>query len=526
MNSGIRHVRQGVALLVIVLCLFVFLSSTDLAVALARKVFFFQFTPSIIEFLLNAGGITAIGFLIIIALTLLFGRVYCACLCPSGILQDGISWLRRIVRKKPNYHYLKPRPGVRYGILGIVTFTTLAGSLAFLNLFDPYSLFGRVATTLFLPVVIAGNNFLAAVLARFDIYAVPLRTSPPIFLPLVVIMLMIFGLLTVMALFWGRQYCNTLCPVGTLLGLLSRFALCRIRLNSATCIACNRCERVCRSGCLDIANKQVDASRCVACFDCLMVCPNASLAYRAAPAQERELDPSRRKFLIKTASAAGAVALTGLSLRSLARPLLSWERSPLAQRQPLQDNSIPIVPPGAKSIERFAASCIGCHLCVSACPTHVLQPARGKYGLQGVLQPTMNYWAGYCDYECNRCGEVCPTSAIAPLPLDTKQLTQIGTVKLIEARCIVYDRKEECGACVEVCPTHAVYGEEVDRLLHPHLKIEHCIGCGRCENVCPQNPRAIFVEGVREHAQAQPPFYRDHPEIESGEPPEPQDFPF
>jgi ferredoxin len=331
-----------------------------------------------------------------------------------------------------------------------------------------------------------------------------------------------------MALFWGRQYCNTLCPVGTLLGLLSRFSFFRIRLNSATCIACKRCERVCRGGCLDISVKTVDASRCVACFDCLAICPNASLTYRPvlAVSQETQPDPSRRKFLLGTASTAGAVVLTGLFLRPFAKPLLSWKVVPRSQRQPLQDNLVPIVPPGAKSIARFAAACTGCHLCVSVCPTHVLQPTGPEYGLQGVLQPTMDYRAGYCDYDCTRCGEVCPTHAIEPLPLDAKRRTQIGTVKLIEDRCIVYDRKEECGACVEVCPTHAVYGEEIGGLLHPHTKTEHCIGCGRCENVCPVNPAAIFVEGMSEHAWAEPPFYRDRPEADATDQKKSQEFPF
>lgn len=524
----VRRVRQIVAWVVALSCLFIFLYSSETTVMLARKVLFLQFAPSAVEFLLNAGGVTAIGFLVVILLTLLFGRVYCACLCPLGVLQDGIRWFRRIVPKRPNDRYLQPQPLLRYGILLLVIFTTLTGSLVLLNLLDPYSLFGRLTTTLLLPIVTAGNNLLAAVLAWFDIYSVPMRTFPPVSLLLVGVMLVMFGVLTVMALFWGRQYCNTLCPVGTLLGLFSRFSLFQIRLNSTTCISCKRCERVCRSGCLDLANKQVDASRCVACFDCVAVCPNGSLSYRPAltAAQEVSMNPSRRTFLIGTASAAGVIALTGLSLRSFARSLLSWDVASQNQSQPLQDNLVPIVPPGAQSIARFVTSCTGCHLCVSVCPTHVLQPAHGRYGLQGVLQPGMDYLAGYCDYDCNRCGQVCPTSAIAPLSLAQKQLTQIGTVKLIEDRCIVYDRKEECGACVEVCPTHAVYGQEVDGLLHPHVKVEHCIGCGRCENVCPQNPRAIFVEGIREHAQAEPPFYVDRPVMEATTPQKSGDFPF
>jgi formate hydrogenlyase subunit 6/NADH:ubiquinone oxidoreductase subunit I len=119
----------------------------------------------------------------------------------------------------------------------------------------------------------------------------------------------------------------------------------------------------------------------------------------------------------------------------------------------------------------------------------------------------MNYQTGYCEYDCHTCGQVCPTGAIAPLSLEDKQLTQIGKAQLIKERCIVHKDLEECGACAEVCPTHAVYTELRDNIPYPELKVEHCLGCGRCEFVCPQWPKAIFVQGSPEHGQSEGMFY-------------------
>ena len=127
------------------------------------------------------------------------------------------------------------------------------------------------------------------------------------------------------------------------------------------------------------------------------------------------------------------------------------------------------------------------------------------------MQPTMNYREGYCHYDCNTCGQVCPTGAILPIELAEKQLTQIGQAELVKDRCIVYERDEDCGACAEVCPTHAVYTVEENNIFYPETNLELCIGCGACEFVCPQEPKAIFVKGNIIHATAKEPFYDQEP---------------
>jgi ferredoxin len=167
----------------------------------------------------------------------------------------------------------------------------------------------------------------------------------------------------------------------------------------------------------------------------------------------------------------------------------------------------PVAPPGAGNIARFNDLCTACHLCVSACPYGVLQPALLDYGLSGLLQPHLEFTAGYCSYECNRCGEVCPTGALRPLELVAKQTVQLGVAHFIRDNCIVYTDHTACGACDEYCPTKAVHMVPYqDGLTIPHVRPGLCVGCGACENACPTRPhRAIYVEGHPVHQQARRP---------------------
>jgi len=157
----------------------------------------------------------------------------------------------------------------------------------------------------------------------------------------------------------------------------------------------------------------------------------------------------------------------------------------------------PVAPPGAGDLARFNDLCIACHLCVSACPYGVLQPAMLEYGLSGLLQPYMDYTTGYCSYECNRCGQVCPTGAIRALDLAAKQIAQLGVARFVRDNCIVYTDHTACGACDEYCPTKAVHMVPYrDGLTIPEVRENLCVGCGACENACPARPhRAIYVDG-------------------------------
>ena len=505
----LRKIRIGIAFVVISLFSALFLGADRLAQALPLTDL--QFVPSLLKFILAGGGIASLGFALILVLTLFMGRVYCASLCPLGIAQDGARWLETRRRRFGKSHYHPPKNALRYGVLLITFIFALLGSLTLLNLLDPYSLFGRIVVGLFSPIVSFWNNQLVSLLARVDIYALPAISRIHPSFPMLLFSFVFAVALGFTAFRYGRLYCNTLCPVGTLLGLISRFSFWRIHLNQESCTACGRCEWICPAQCIDSANKTLDTSRCVSCFDCLDSCQHGAISYSFRKNLASEFKPDRRRFL-RCSATVGSTALLGLPLRSVSRQSPSWHTHASSGSLQIAERTIPVTPPGSQNIDLFAERCSACHLCVRACPTSVLQPAWFEYGLRGMLQPTMHYQAGYCDYECNDCGQVCPTGAIAPLELEDKQLTQLGKVQLIKERCIVYKDLEECGACAEVCPTHAVYTELRENISYPEIKVEHCVGCGRCEFVCPQWPKAIFVQGNPEHGQSKGMYYPQEPE--------------
>ena len=510
----LKYLRITIAGVVLGLFLLLFLGHESLVRALKPPLLFGQFTPSAVNFLLSAAGLMTCGWLLILLLTFLTGRTYCSVLCPLGILQDVIWFVaKRLRRKKTGLRYQQPSAILRYGILGLTILTALLGSLAVVNLLDPYSLFGRMTQDLLKPMVAAVNNLLVAGLEKFDIFALSVQPQPPVLTFIALVTFSMFIGLTVLVAWRGRLYCQTICPVGALLGLVSRFALTRIRLTQTACTSCKRCERTCRAGCIDAARKTIDYSRCVVCFDCLTVCPTSALRYGFAaktPAL-KPLNASKRKFLVGSVSATGAALLASVPLRPITKSIAAASAA------------TPVTPPGSTSRAHFAERCTACHLCVHACPTRVIQPAWLEYGLQGVMQPRLDYATAYCDYDCNLCGQVCPTGAILPLPLAQKQLVQIGEAQLIKDRCIVYLRHEDCAACAEVCPTHAVFTVERDNVRYPETNLALCIGCGACEYVCPQNPKAIWIQGHALHAQAKEPFYDQAP---AAAPNQNQDFPF
>jgi ferredoxin len=171
---------------------------------------------------------------------------------------------------------------------------------------------------------------------------------------------------------------------------------------------------------------------------------------------------------------------------------------------------LPVSPPGSLGLAHFTSRCTACHLCVSACPTRILTPSLFEYGIDGIFLPRMDYAHGTCTYDCVLCGEVCPSGAILPLPLEEKKLTQIGKAKFIKDECIVVTKKTDCGACSEHCPTKAVRMVAYEQgLVIPELNNDLCIGCGSCEHPCPTTPyKAIYVDANPVHLRAKKPETR------------------
>ena len=176
----------------------------------------------------------------------------------------------------------------------------------------------------------------------------------------------------------------------------------------------------------------------------------------------------------------------------------------------------PVTPPGSVNVKRFNEHCTACHLCVSKCPSNVLKPALLEYGLAGILQPTMNFEHGFCNYHCTLCTEICPANALEKITEEEKKTLQVGHVHYIKENCVVVTDGTDCGACSEHCPTQAVSMQPYKNGLRiPVIDQDLCVGCGACEYICPVRPyRAIYVTGNPVHKRAHLPEKKEQKKIE------------
>ncbi len=493
----VRIIRIIAAAAVFILFLMVLISGTMIFAPLRNVLVSLQLFPAFINSVLSGTAVLILSWGGILLLTLLFGRFYCSVLCPLGILQDIFIFLSRRPGKKA-FRYGKEKVWIRFPVFLAALTAAFFGSFILIDLLEPYSFFGRIIHDIGRPLTALGSLGINRILRKFEIF-----TSPwihPLNVPLLFLtagMLTAVGIASVKR---GRWFCNTLCPTGTVLSIPSRFSHFRIRLKEDSCIQCGKCEGVCRAGCIDSETKRVDNGNCVACFDCLGICPTGALGYSGNIIPAPKKDPpspdgiSRRDFLRRMGrgSAAGA-ALSSFPVSFLLKKrTAAWDGTPVA----------PASPPGSGGIVRFTGRCTACHLCVSRCPTQVLQPSLSEYGLEGMFQPVMDYSNGFCDYQCNICSQVCPTGAIKPVTLGKKREIQIGEVRFIRDRCVVFSEETACGACAEMCPTHAVHMIPYrGHLTQPETDVTLCIGCGNCEYACPvEGKKAIYVEGKKTHS--------------------------
>jgi polyferredoxin len=474
-----------------------------------------QFVPSVLKYI-NTGAIIAGGFLLVILLTLLTGRTYCSFLCPLGIGQDIFSRIGgRFKKRFRRFGYKRPQTVLRYSILGITLVVTMVWGIYMLTLLDPYGIFGRFMTFFAKPAVIGINNLFSNILGKFDIYTLHHTPVRSFHLFMYSVPVVFFILIGVMSFTKGRFYCNSVCPVGTFLGLISRASILRIKLDDSACTRCGRCSMRCKSSCIDFLKHEIDVSRCVVCFNCINTCQDDAISFGLVRTgkKEHKTDESRRKVI-----AGSLLALLGLSssVQDKTAP------KPKKESTVKEERNYPVCPPGAVSIEQFNEKCTACSLCINACPNGVLQPALREYGITGFMQPVMNYHKSFCTYKCTICTDICPTDALQPLMLEAKQLTQLGKAIFIKDNCIVKTEKTACGACSESCPTKAVYMIPYEgNLLIPEMNEEICVGCGHCEFACPTVPyKAIYIDGNPVHVAAK------KPENEMSDMPTPVEFPF
>lgn len=488
----LRKTRIGIAVILFTLTTFYFLDFADILPSEFHWLARLQVIPAVLSFSL-------IILIALSALTLVFGRIYCSTICPMGVWQDIIIRIRQSIgKKKKRYKFRPARNVLRWTIVAIVLVTTLLGFTTLLALVDPYSAYGRIAVQLFKPIYMLGNNLFEYVFSQFDNYTFYKVEITIVSLLSFLIALITFLSISILAGIKGRTFCNTICPVGTILGLLSRYSRFQVRINTSKCNSCGLCETRCKASCINSKEHTIDSSRCIDCFNCIGVCKQNALVFTTNVTDEATIvnDSSKRRFLLAGVAAAGTTTFLGKTQKTLAKVKGT---TPYARKTS-------ITPPGSISQERFNQQCTSCHLCVSKCPSHILKPAFMEYGLEGIMQPTINFDKGFCNFDCTVCGEVCPNHAITPLTIDQKHLTQMGYVVFIQENCIVYTDETSCGACSEHCPTQAISMIPFrNGLTIPHINTEICVGCGGCEYVCPARPfRAVHIEGNLVQQKAKP----------------------
>lgn len=457
-----------------------------------------QFLPAVL-----ALNVVVIVFLIL--LTLICGRIYCSVICPLGVMQDIIAWFGKKA-KKNRYAYSAAKNWLRYGMLAVFVAALVAGASSIVSLLAPYSAFGRIASNLLAPVYGWCNNLLAWGAEQADslaFYRTEVSTGGTLMVAVAAVTLV---LLFILAWRNGRTYCNTICPVGTVLGFLSRWSWLKPVIDTSKCVNCRLCERNCKSACINTAEHSIDYSRCVACMDCINKCHSGAISYKhcAKPAAKKEaagkeenVDNGRRAFMT-TAAALTATAALKAQKQKVDGGLAVIEDKKIPERKRH------IVPAGALSAKNLAQHCTSCQLCVSACPNDVLRPSTD---LMRLMQPEMSYERGYCRPECTRCSNVCPTGAIRPITVEDKTAIQIGRAVWIKKNCLPAIDGTACNNCAHHCPTGAIQmvpsdPENEDSPKIPAINEAKCIGCGACENLCPSRPySAIYVEGFERHGE-------------------------
>ena len=451
-----------------------------------------------IQFLPAVMALNVVVVVALIALTLVFGRIYCSVICPLGVFQDILARLRR---KKNKYSYSKEVRWLRYPVLVVFVIAVVAGIGSIFQLLAPYSSYGRIATMIFQPIWKLGNNLLATVAERVDSYAFYTTDVWMKSLPVLVIALVTLVVLIVLAWRGGRTYCNTICPVGTILSFFARFSFLKIHFDEDKCKNCSLCSKNCKAACIDFKTHTVDYSRCVVCGNCIESCKFGALRYdnqrihQKAQAEGRTVDASKRSFLLASALVSTA-ALAQKKEKLMDGGLAELEDKVAPKRQ------TPLTPPGSLSFQNLSTRCTGCQLCISECPNQVLRPSSD---LMHLMQPTMSYEHGYCRPECTRCSEVCPAGAIKPVDKPDKSSIQIGHAVWIKKNCVVLTDEVECGNCARHCPAGAIEmvhldPNDEDSPMVPAVNETACIGCGACEYVCPSRPfSAIYVEGHEVH---------------------------
>lgn len=253
--KSLKHIRVAVSLVMLLEgCMWVLLGVS--APQHTRVVPFVQVVPSLLGATLGAG-------LFWLLITFFFGRIYCSSVCPMGTVQDCLIRLRRFVpglsRKRFSY---KPATRMRYGTLCAYIVLMVAGIGFIPLLLEPWPAFVNWFGVLTGGGVHPYLEYLGAGAVMGLLCAIVSALAVAVY-----------------SMFRGRDYCNDICPLGTVLRGIGGKAAVHIELDPDRCTACLKCEDVCKASCIDIKGRVVDNGRCVRCFNCINVCEDDAIHY-------------------------------------------------------------------------------------------------------------------------------------------------------------------------------------------------------------------------------------------------------
>ncbi len=438
--------------------------------------------------------------IIILVLSTALGRYFCGWLCPLGTTIDFGDWLSRKFRKN------KPNPtrklrSWKFSILIIVLIAALF-SVQLIWFFDPIVIMTRTVTTsiypLFAFLLESSMNLLLGIdifqNTLFSIYDFLRKTVLPLeqlffqqslLFAVILIGIMLFSLIA------RRFWCRYFCPLGALFGFFSSFRLTRgIFVASDKCIDCGKCQRECKMDAINDDYRSHSRIECIECMSCVAVCPTDAISYKLSfKFTPQKFDVSRRRFVY---SSVGSIVTLGLIKTGFHNTLTA---------------GLVVRPPGALLETEFLDRCVRCQECVKICSSTggCLQASMLESGWEGIWSPIVNARHGYCEYNCNLCGQVCPSQAIHPLDLDTKKRVRMGMAYFDKNRCIPWYRGEDCLVCEEHCPLpekaikfdirEARRPDGTMRTVKfPYVDESLCIGCGICVTKCPvEGPGGIFL---------------------------------